>query len=203
MSDSATPVTPVSPGNVPAQLPPPKKGGSTRLLILIGLMLLLALALYYDRKSARPGAEAGHAKLQNLRQEQIAKPGHDVATPEDIAQLLGKQASRREETDWYTIETFCWRRGFPLLTYDVYAVYQKTSDDKVRFYAATLFQRPETNDLPHEPVKPRYLTEEEHAAIKPPPPGPPGGTPPPVQPGPGVTPPEPPAAKDAPAKEES
>lgn len=161
MSDSSS-----VPAPAPAANPSPQKGSPLRLVVLLILLLLTMLGYAYDRKVAKPACEEGYQAVMDLRQKLVSDKGNATASSEDVQKLLSKRPKQREEAENYVIETYGYRRGFPLLTYDIYVVYRKDAKAGNTLWNATILERPAKEELPHGTITPVELTEEQRAAIE-------------------------------------
>ena len=73
-------------------------------------------------------------------------------TPEDVQQLLGRQADRGlEDKEDYALETYSWPRGILVKSYFVKVIYRKDGD-KVLLHEVVHNVDPEANDLPNPPA---------------------------------------------------
>ena len=103
----------------PAPLPPPAAGGSVRLVILIGVLLVVVGALGYDIVVLKPACDKAYADIQKLvdeRNKQGVKTG-SLVTSADIQKLLGRKPTWTVEDEklGYTLEYYCWWGKMPLL----------------------------------------------------------------------------------------
>ena len=161
MSDSSSASTPAFSAN-----PRPKKGSPLRLVVLLILLLLTMLGYIYDRKVAKLACENGYQAVMDLRQKLVSDKGNATASSEDVQKLLSKRPKQREEAENYVIETYGYRRGFPLLTYDIYVIYRKDEKANCTLWNATILERPAKEELPHGTITPVELTEEQRTAIE-------------------------------------
>jgi hypothetical protein len=128
---------------------PPVKRGSRRQTILIVVLLLMGGGLTYDRKVARPGSQQGYDTALELVNKNVeTSADSEPVTNEAVHTALGKQPSKLVEEEDYTIETFSWRRGLLVLSYDVHIVYAPDDNGRLIIDSAHLNKLPEASQLP-------------------------------------------------------
>jgi len=136
---------------------PPARKGSRRQKILILALILMVGGLIYDRQVARPSSQQAYDKALELVDKNVmtAADGESV-TNQAVQAAFGKKPSKLVETEDYTIETFRWRRGLLVLSYDVNVVYAH-EDGRLVLKNALLNKMPEESQLPgyeYPPVLP-------------------------------------------------
>ena len=127
----------------------PAKSGSFRQIVLILILLLMIGGLLYDRKVARPGSQQGYnTALVLVKKNADASADSEPVTNEAVHAALGKQPSKLVEEKDYTIETFSWRRGLLVLSYDLHIVYAPDDNGRLVIDSAHLNKLPEASQLP-------------------------------------------------------
>ncbi|MDC0935738.1 hypothetical protein OAS39_05590 [Pirellulales bacterium] len=128
---------------------PPEKKGSRRQAVLIFALLLLVGGLVYDRNVARPRSQQAYDRALEMVDESVmTSAGGEPLTNEAVHVAFGKKPSNRIETEEYTIETFRWRRGLLVLSYDVNVVYALDDEGRRVLHSAHLNKLPEESQLP-------------------------------------------------------
>lgn len=128
---------------------PPAKKGSRRQRVLILALLLLAGGLIYDRNVARPHSQQAYDMALEMVAKNVMASAEGVPlTDEAVHAAFGKKPSKRVETEEYTIETFRWRRGLLVLSYDVIVVYDLDDEGRPVVHSAYLNKLPEESQLP-------------------------------------------------------
>jgi hypothetical protein len=114
------------PSHAPAARAPSSAANYRRwiLFLFLGVMLI---ALWYDRKVARPNVEAAYHQVERLNEDVNSRVGHKQVTNQDVQKALGTPPSRVYQEGGYTVEVYSWRAGLPIKTHDYYAVYNSAS----------------------------------------------------------------------------
>ena len=137
---------------------PPARKGSRRQKILILALILMVGGLIYDRKVARPGSQQAYDTALELVDKNVeSSADSEPVTNEAVHAAFGKQPSRLVEEEDYMIETFSWRRGLLVLSYDVHVVYASDDNGRLVINSAHLNKLPEESQLPgyqYSPVVP-------------------------------------------------
>lgn len=118
-----------------------------RQLILIACLALVLGALYYDRQIARPSSSAKAEELLEKARERLYDEERGQLTPEEVAEILGKQPSKTEETEDYVKETYSWLAGLPFRSYFVVVAYSKSSGSP-QYWTSRYNEEPTPNMLP-------------------------------------------------------
>lgn len=115
-----------SPEHVPSSPPEASStAGSSkgRTLALVGLLLVMGGALWYDRMVARPAVEKAYAQISRLNEDVNATAGRKYLTKTDIQNALGRAPIETFSENGYLVEVYGWRAGLPIKTHNYYAVY--------------------------------------------------------------------------------
>jgi hypothetical protein len=121
-------------------------GSSTRLVVLLLILLVVGLAAGWDYLIARPGYEQALAKVEPLLPggdaddeeeaevagESPASPPFEVSTLEDVHAVLGLTPAVTESAGAYLVERYSWRRGIPWMTYDLWVIYDDDAGRTLR-----------------------------------------------------------------------
>jgi|GEM_PF-4746310 hypothetical protein len=108
-----------SPASTPAGTNPPKSGGSVvRVLVLLGILVLVVGAWYYDHSVAGPGSDQKYEAILKMADEKNAKGVKDggVVTSKDVADVVGFGPTYVEQKADHTIEWYCWWGKIPGLS---------------------------------------------------------------------------------------
>ena len=135
-----------SPSTPDAAPPSNEKSPLMRQIILVVCLGLMIRALYYDRKVARPNSTAKAYKLLQVARNRLYDYNAAAQlSPAEVAEILGKQAARTEETDYYVKETYSWTAGMPFRSYYVVAVYSKARGEPR--YTFSMYNEQPTEDM--------------------------------------------------------
>lgn len=103
----------------PAAAPTSSGGSSTRLAVLLVLLVIALGALAYDNLVAKPQCEEADKKIQEYVDEQNKKGVKDgsLVTPEKIHDLLKMQPTyvEKNDKDGYLVEYYCWWGKVPVI----------------------------------------------------------------------------------------
>lgn len=103
-----------------------------RVGVLLVVFFVLLGALAYDFRVARPAAQAGYEKVIGLLEKRAkSRKGDAEFEPADVQRELGCAPSSTRQQGLTTIETYSWRGGMPLRTYNLYVLYQGVSNPKL------------------------------------------------------------------------
>ena len=101
------------------------KGFAFRMTILVGLLVLVAAGLYYDRAILAPQTQKTIDAAFDLKNQK--DPGVPISKKE-VAETIGFAAATTEEKDGYEIETYQFSRALPFIKGDyVNAIYENGS----------------------------------------------------------------------------
>jgi hypothetical protein len=144
-----------SPQTAPASSPPKNSGGATRLLILLGILVLAVGAYAYDHFVGAPNSEKAYDDIQNMvnqKNEQGIKDGGLVRT-EDVQKVVGFGPTFVEQKPDYRVEWYCWWGQIPVLnTWKRYITVVYVGPEPRRYNTHYKNQRPPAEDLPgYEP----------------------------------------------------
>ncbi|MBC7855639.1 MAG: hypothetical protein IAF94_19585 [Pirellulaceae bacterium] len=159
---------------------PPSANPATsplRLAILLGVFMLVAGALLFDRVIAPPRVNAANDKLHDTvlkhnergLKRSAAKAGEKNASAatsdvgglmysEDIQEILGMAPTRVEKTEFYTIEHYRWWGWIPRNTNFITVLY--VGDPKRRHYSTHY-----ANELPEDGSLPGKQKFDEKATV--------------------------------------
>lgn len=117
----------MQPSESPA--PPAPAAGSARLrqAILLGLLLLMLGALWYDYSIARPAVKDAYQRIAQLNQSVNGSGNKTYMTEKDVQKELNRQPIDSFREQGYFVEVYGWRSGLPIKTHNYYAVYTDTS----------------------------------------------------------------------------
>lgn len=128
--------------------------------ILIVILILMIIALVYDKQVAQPTVKAAFDKVEAENIEINKSPDRKAMTCEDVQRVLGRAPSSVEKVNKYTVERYGFMRGLPVLQYSYYAVYTGGDDNLIfRTHALDLKEL----DLEDPNTKPRPSTSGEGA----------------------------------------
>jgi hypothetical protein len=120
----------------PAQGDP--KSGSKRSKLLIVILVVLLAALAYDYVVARPNVDSAYDRIAEKSVEVNANTT-EVFTDADVQELLGRKPSRTfNDVDGDRVEVYSWRAGLPFRTHDLFVVY-KPNEGRQLFYRHAKF----------------------------------------------------------------
>lgn len=94
-----------------------------RSLILLGILVLLLGALWYDYKVARPGVERAFDSIAKLNEELNSQPGRKYVTNKEVQEKLHRSPVQSFQEGPYQVEVYSWRAGLPIRSHNYYAVY--------------------------------------------------------------------------------
>jgi hypothetical protein len=127
-------------------------GGNPRQTILLLVLGLLAVALVYDYKVARPSVDAAYDKIAEKSMDVNSK-STETLTNVGVRELLVMEPSDSfEEANGDMVEVFSWRSGLPIRTHNLYAVYKKNGDDWL-FHRHSKFLHESSTDVSQHDVK--------------------------------------------------
>ncbi len=125
-------------------------GSSTRLTVLVILLLVVGLALAYDKLVATPQWKAAWDKIKEID----ASGAAGSTTNEDVHKLMNRSPSQTDDSrPDVIIEKFSWQVGLLLNTHDIYVVYAKpkagqAEGGKMFYYSASAGQPPTEDNFP-------------------------------------------------------
>lgn len=123
------------------------KTSPVRLIVLLLILAVAGFALYWDRQIARPESEDRVEKLEQAVIERNSTAAALQLSPEEVAEVIGREASPVRETEKWSMERYRWPAGLPWKSYDIYVVYIKTSDGP-RFHTYSYMNEPEEEAMP-------------------------------------------------------
>ncbi len=123
----------------------PEQSGSTRKLILFGVLGVLLVALAYDYRVARAGVESAYDKIIASSEKTNASKT-DSLSQQDIQALVGRPPTETFQEGDDLVEVYSWRSGLPIRTYKLYAFYRPQGDGHV-FYRHAKYQYESKSDV--------------------------------------------------------
>ena len=99
------------------------KSGRNRSLLLLGVLVLLLVALWYDYKIARPQVETAYETVGKINEEYNSLPGKKYVTDKDVQQTLNRKPASVIQEGPYHVEVYSYRSGLPIRSHNYYAVY--------------------------------------------------------------------------------
>jgi hypothetical protein len=124
-------------------------GPKARLIVRIVLLAILGIAivaLAYDRLLARPRNQQEFDTVQKLVDTKNQNPATKPITNKDVQEAVGREPSRVEESEYYTMEFYTWPRGLPTKEYFICVVY--SPNDKMLLHDVRQNELPDPNTLP-------------------------------------------------------
>jgi hypothetical protein len=94
-----------------------------RSLVLLGILVLLLGALWYDYKIARPKVEFAYEAVGKVNSEYNAYAGKKYLTEKEVQTILNRQPASFIDHGTYHVEVYSWRSGLPIRSHNYYAVY--------------------------------------------------------------------------------
>lgn len=121
--DAPAPADPFEQPNPP---PPSQEAGQWRRYVLFALLLAMFVALWYDRKIARPHVESAFDRIERLNEQVNSQKGRQQLVSQDVQSALKLQPDRVFTEGGYHVEVYSWRAGLPIITRDYFALYSGT-----------------------------------------------------------------------------
>jgi len=118
---------------------PATQGGSKRLPILLGVLVLGLVGLAYDRAVARPAVDDAYTKIAK-RSEEVNADSTATLNNLDVRKLIEREpAEMFTDTNGDWVEKFSWRAGMPIKTHDLFVVF-KERDGNFLFHRASKYE---------------------------------------------------------------
>lgn len=108
----------------PEQAPSePSNGARMRRYALYLLLVLMLVALWYDRKVARANVESAYDRIERLNDAINAEKSRKQLTSKEVRAALDTTPARVFTESGYQVEIYSWFAGLPFKTRAYYAVY--------------------------------------------------------------------------------
>ena len=121
-------------------------------IVLFAILGLALIALGYDMLLARPRNQEEFDKVQKLVDIKNTNPASKPITNKEVREAVGREPSRVEKNENYTLEFYSWPRGLPTKEYFICVVY--SPNDKMLLHEVRQNEIPEQNMLPGARVQP-------------------------------------------------